>query len=678
MKKLILAVGVICTTSAFAQTFSDNFDSYTAGSPMAQQSGGNWTTWSNAPGGTEDVPVSNANAASMPNSIYFSTSTQNGGPTDLVKHFGVMNTGQFSLQFNMFVETGKAGYFNLQKTATLGQTWTMDCFFQDNGTMAMSNAQGLDFSASYPQNAWFNFRLDVNFNTNVWEVFIDNVSAGTFANPINQVEAIDIFPVDGNSPYSCGYYIDDFQYTVTPYTLPSLNGAATYVTTIEGAIAGAVATPKVTIRNLGTTTINTARIDVDYNGNNINTMLSSLNLASLASTTITMPSTFTFVAGQQDMVATISQVNGGGADGDASDDATTMTYDPIIPAVGKMVVVEEATGTWCQYCPRGAVYMEMMSNKYPEFFAGIAVHNNDPMTVTAYDAAMGQLITGYPSALADRMSVVDPSQIEQPFLDRLVVAPTAFIIPGATWDSSTRTLNVSISADFQSAANNNYKLAVVLTEDEVTGTTSAYNQSNAFSGGSLGPMGGFESLPNPVPASQMVYDHVARNLVPSFSGFPNSFPATVNAGETHTVNATFVLPASWDETKINIIGMLINPAGKIDNAGKATITEAVANGFVSGTDMTVGIEELDQVDATLQVYPNPATTSTTIALNLKSEGNVVVTVRDINGKVMATRNYGLMNGASTITVPTADYAKGVYMVEVSVDAATSRKTLIIE
>ena len=614
----------------------------------------------------------------MPNSIYFSTSTQNGGPTDLVKHFGVMNTGQFSLQFNMFVETGKAGYFNLQKTATLGQTWTMDCFFQDNGTMAMSNAQGLDFSASYPQNAWFNFRLDVNFNTNVWEVFIDNVSAGTFANPINQVEAIDIFPVDGNSPYSCGYYIDDFQYTVTPYTLPSLNGAATYVTTIEGAIAGAVATPKVTIRNLGTTTINTARIDVDYNGNNINTMLSSLNLASLASTTITMPGTFTLVAGQHDMVATISQVNGGGADGDASDDATTMSYDPIIPAVGKMVVVEEATGTWCQYCPRGAVYMEMMSNKYPDFFAGIAVHNNDPMTVTAYDAAMGQLITGYPSALADRMSVVDPSQIEQPFLDRLVVAPTAFIIPGATWDSSTRTLNVSISADFQSAANNNYKLAVVLTEDEVTGTTSAYNQSNAFSGGSLGPMGGFESLPIPVPASQMVYDHVARNLVPSFSGFPNSFPATVNAGETHTVNATFVLPASWDETKINIIGMLINPAGKIDNAGKATITEAVANGFVSGTDMTVGIEELDQVDATLQVYPNPATTSTTIALNLKSEGNVVVTVRDINGKVMATRNYGLMNGASTITVPTADYAKGVYMVEVSVDAATSRKTLIIE
>lgn len=646
---------------------------------MAAQSGGLWTTWSGAPGTAEDVMVSNADAASGANSVYFSTAAAAGGPTDLVKNFGVMNTGQFSIEWNMLVQSGKAGYFNFQKTATLGQVWAMDCFFSDAGAITILNQSGGTlFTGSYTQGGWFNFRMDINFNTNNWEVFIDDVSIGSFANTENQIASIDIFPTDQAAPYSCGYFIDDFQYTITPYTLPTLNGAATFISTIEGAIAGADVTPKVTIRNLGTTTITSATVDVDYNGNNLNFPLTGLNLASLASTTITMPGTLTLVAGSNLMTGTISNVNGAGADGDAADNQTSMTIDPVVPAAGRMVVGEEATGTWCQYCPRGAVYMDMMETKYPDFWAGIAVHNGDPMVVTEYDAAIGTLITGYPSALVDRATAIDPSEVEPDFLAHLVVAPTAFITPGATWDAGTRTLVVSVSADFQTSATNSYKLAVVLTEDEVTGTGSGYAQVNAYAGGANGQMGGFESLPNPVPAAQMVYDHVARAIEPSFGGFPNSFPAVVNSGETHTVNATFVLPASWDETKLHIIGMLINPTGKIDNAGKATITEAVTNGFVSGTDMTVGIDEANQLDAILQMYPNPASDYTTLTINLNQESVVEVNVLDMNGKSLKSRNYGSMNGASTIQIPTVDLAKGVYVVEVSVNNIATRKTLVVE
>ncbi len=679
MKKLVLSLGLVGVATAYAQTFSDNFDSYTAGQYMAAQSGGAWTTWSNAPGTTEDVMVSSANSVSGSNSIYLSTSSSTGGPTDLVKNFGVMNTGQFSIEWNMFVETGKAGYFNFQKTATIGQTWALDCFFADNGDLIMQNQTGLSWTGeTYPQNTWFNFRMDINFNTNVWEVFIDDVSIGSFANSENQIASIDIYPTDQNSPYSCGYFIDDFEYTVTPYTLPALNGAATFVTFDEGPIAGTVVNPKVTIRNLGTTTITSATIDVDYNGNNITQNLTSLNLASLASTTITMTGTQTLVAGSNPMVATISAVNGGGADGDAADDATSNTVDPIVPAAGKMVVGEEGTGTWCQWCPRGAVFMDMMETKYGDYWAGIAVHNNDPMTVTDYDAAMGGLISGYPSSLVDRGVDDDPSAMEPKFLDRIVVDPTAFITNGATWDAGTRTLNVSVSAEFQAAANNNYKLAIVLTEDDVTGTSSQYNQSNAYAGGSNGAMGGFESLPNPVPAAQMHYDHVARDIAPGFGGFASSFPATVNIGETHTVNASFVLPATWEENEMHIIGLLIAPDGSIDNAGKATIAEAVGNGFVTGTPMNASIDEANQLDAMLQVYPNPASDYTTLAINLKAESNVAVRLLDINGSEIAARNYGTMSGASTITVPTTGLAKGVYVVEMTVDSVIARRTLIIE
>jgi hypothetical protein len=509
-------------------------------------------------------------------------------------------------------------------------------------------------------------------------VFVDDVSSGSFSNSENQIASIDIFPTDQTSPYSCGYYIDDFEYTVTPYTLPALNAGVTLVSFDEGAIAGNVVTPKVKVRNLGSTTINSFDLDVTYNGNTISQSVTGLNLASLAETSVTLTGTQTLIAGTNDMTATVSNVNGNASDGDAADDEGSITIDPIVPAAGKMVVSEEATGTWCQWCPRGAVFMDLLNTKYHDYWAGIAVHNADPMVVTEYDAAIGGAITGYPSALVDRGTAIDPSQMEDDFLDRIVIAPTAFITNGATWDAGTRTLNVSVSAEFQAAANNNYKLAIVLTEDDVTGTGSGWSQSNAYANNAAGPMGGYESLPNPVPAAQMVYDHVARAIEPSYSGYANSFPATVNIGETHTINYSFVLPASWDENEIHIVGLLLAPNGRIDNAGRATIAEAVANGFVTGTDISASVNELNQVDATLQVSPNPATDYATIAVNIPGESNATVRILDLSGKEIAARNYGSMSGASTITLNTSNYTSGMYIVELTLDNSVFQRRLVIE
>lgn len=677
MKKTILAASVVTTFAGTAQTFSDNFDSYTAGSYLAAQSAGAWTTWSNMPGTSEDVLVSSADAVSGPNSLYFATTSEDGGPTDLVKNFGVQNTGQFSLEFNLKVQAGKAGYFNLQKTATIGEEWAMDCYFEDNGIMTISNQSGLNFTAPYTQGQWINFRLDINFNTNHWEVFFNGISAGSFSNPENQIASIDVYPTDQNAPYSCGFFIDNFEYTVTPYTLPAVNAAVTLVSFDEGALAGAAVTPKVKVRNMGSSVVNSFDVAVAYNGATISQSVLGLSLPSLAETTITLTGTQTLIAGPNNMLATVSNVNGTATDGDPSDNTGSITVDPIVPALGKKVVGEEATGTWCQWCPRGAVFMDRMETKYPEHWVGIAVHNDDPMVVPAYDTPIGPLIAGYPSALVDRGDDVDPSEMEPDFLDRILVAPKALITNGATWNAATRELNVSVSAEFLASATNAYRLAIVLTEDEVTGITSGYSQANAYAGGAAGPMGGYESLPSVVPAAQMVYDHVARAIQPGFTGYGNSFPAVVNTGETHTITTSFVLPAAWDETRMHIIGLLIAPNGRIDNAGEASITDAVGNGFVPGAVVTASIEE-DQIDAALIIYPNPASTSAVIAVNLSKESTVSMRILDISGKEVAARDYGYLNGSSTITVNTANYVRGVYIVEMKLDNTIVQRRLVVE
>lgn len=674
-KRLLIGMGILLSGAVSAQTFTDNFDSYTAGVKLGTQSAGAWTTWSNAPGGAEDVLVSNADAASPSNSIYFLSNTSTGGPADVIRHFGVLNTGQFSMEFNMKVPTGKAAYFNLQKTATMGQTYALDAFFGDNGTLTFNQVAG--FSVTYPQGAWFNYRMEINFNINKWEIFINDVSAGFFSNSVNQIEAIDLFPVDAVTPFSAEFFIDDFQTIITPYTLPALNGAVTFAGFNGGNIATNAVIPAFKVKNLGTTAITSFDITANYNGANLNQTFSGLTMASLAEQSFTLTTPIVLVAGSNPLTYTVSNVNGAGADNDAADNVSVTTVNPVVPAVGKMVVGEEATGTWCQWCPRGTVYMDLFETDYSDFWAGIAVHNGDPMTEASYDTGIGTLIGGYPSALVDRGADVDPSGMATQFFARLQVAPTAFIENGATWDPATRILNVSVTADFQAAANNNYKLACVLTEDGVTGTT-GYAQSNAYAGGGNGAMGGFESLPNPVPAAQMVYDHVARAIQPSFDGYATSFPATVAVNAMHTVNFQFTLPASWDENNIHVIGMLIAPNGTIDNAGKATITEAVANGYVAGPNAGIGETAMEQVDATFKIYPNPATTVAAISIDLKKEANVVLTMKDISGKEIATRNYGSMNGSSVIEWNTAGLGAGIYLVELTVNNEKMVKRLVIQ
>jgi hypothetical protein len=670
MKKITLIGALFFSFVASAQLFTDDFESYTTGALGPQNP--SWTTWSGTLGGNEDGIVTTQQAQSGSNSVKFSSTAANGGPQDCVLDFGSTYTsGVFTFESSFYVRAGKNAYFNIQAVQPIGTTWAMNVNM-DNGKVVIDDGvtSGLA-NGTYLDDTWFTVTIVANLSTGVWTASIDGVAIGIWQNAVNSVASVDFYPIQGSD-----FYIDDVMFDHQAYTTSTLNaGLAGF--SMNGTVASQNVSPTVTIINSGSTTLTSFDVDLTYNGATLTENVTGVSLASQGTYEVTFTGV-TLVAGTNNVDLEVSNPNGGGADEDATDDMISIAVTPIVPAVGKMVVSEEGTGTWCGYCVRGAVFMEEMNNKYGSVWAGIAVHNGDPMVVTDYDSGIGNLIDGYPKALVDRGAGIDPSAMEAQILSRLEVAPTAFITNGATWNATTRELKVSISADFQVNATNAFKLAAVLVENGVTGTTSGYNQSNYYAGGGLGEMGGYENLPSTVPASQMVYDHVARALAPSFSGLTNSFPATVNSGETHTVNFVFTLPAEWDENEIEIVSLLINGSGRIDNAGKATIDEAVANGFVAGVDGNAGIAIENQIDSKFEVYPNPATTTATIAIILEQESAVSMAILDMSGKVVAARNYGNVNGASTVTVNTSNFNAGVYMVELTVNNVKTIKKLIIQ
>jgi hypothetical protein len=669
-KPLLFIVGTIVSSFSYAQIFSDDFESYATGSYVGPQSA-TWTTWSGTEGGAEDAQVTNNQASSGSNSIYLSSTSANGGPQDVILDFGPLYTsGVFTFQSDFYVNTGKTGYFNFQASQTIGQTWALNVNF-NAGDMYIDDGQTSNLVVNtYPEATWFTLKIEANLTLKVWKAFIDGNLVGTWINGVNSLASTDFFPVQNSQ-----FFVDDVSFDHQPYTLSNLNGMMA-MANIGGELAGQNVTPKLTVVNAGTTAINSFDVNLNYGGQNFSQSITGVAIASTSNYTVTL-NQLPLVAGNQVYTATISNVNATNDD-ISSDDTIIGSINPVVPAVGKMVVSEEGTGTWCQWCPRGSVFMDQFNTKYSQFWAGIAVHNGDPMTVTDYDAAFGGLIAGYPSALVDRGNDVDPSGMTPDFLTRVQIAPKAFITNGATWDATTRTLNVSVTADFQSAANNNYKLACVLTEDGVTGTGSGYNQSNAYSGGGNGVMGGYETLGNPVPAAQMTYDHVARAIAPSFSGYVNSFPTTVSSGDLHTINFSFVLPTSWDENEIHIIGLLIDPTGKIDNAGKATITEAVSNGYVNGSNAGLYENLTNQLDEIIKVYPNPASDAATIEILLQNEASVQIKLIDASGKEVSSRDYGKVNGSWIVPVDTKNLESGMYLIQLEINGQTISKRLIVE
>jgi len=669
MKKIYLLVAVLAAFNLNAQLFSDNFDPYTAGQYLGPQSL-TWSTWSGTEGGNEDVQISSTNASSAPNAIYFSSTAANGGPQDVVLKFGQLyNSGVFTLQNKFYVNAGKKGYYNIQGALTIGNLWALNVNL-NSGQLTIDDGITPNLVvSSYPEATWFELKIEANLTLHVWKAFVNGNLVGTWVNGVNTVASADFFPVQNTQ-----MYVDDVMFDHVPFTVPVLDAMVADID-MGAELATQSGTPTVKVVNGGSTAITSLKVDLTYNGSTTTQNVTGVNIATAGVYNVSLPSTV-LAAGSLPITAVVYNVNGGAGDNTPSNDTLIELINPIVPAPGKMVVGEEATGTWCQWCPRGAVFMDLFETKYQDFWAGIAVHNGDPMTVADYDAGIGTLIGGYPSALVDRLGDVDPSGMSSDFFTRLQTAPKATLVNGATWDANSRVLNVSVRYNFTLAANGNYKSACVLTEDGVTGTGAGWSQSNAYAGGNNGVMGGYESLPTPVPAAQMVYDHVARAIAPSFTGMTGIFPATVNAGDAHIVNYSFTLPAGWDENEIQIIGLLIDPTGKIDNAGSADITTAVANGYETG--LNAGIAQVLESSRPVALAPNPANGTSAILMNLTTESEVHIELTDLNGKLITSGEYTNLSGAQSIAINLNGLSAGMYAVNILINGTLYTEKLIVE
>lgn len=221
MKKLLLfttLITFVLGVSAQTTVFEDDFESYTLGMGVAEQSD-NWTTWSDAPGTDEDALASDDYAQSGSNAMKVHEPTSSSA-NDMLLPLGNKTSGVYEVNFSMYIEAEYGGHFNIQHFEAPGNEWAFQTYFHGGGDgMLQANGEEIDFS--YPVDTWFLVELDIDIEDDETVVTIDGVDVSTFPFSVNwqgndgtnQLGSLNIFAgVHQDETVDPLFYIDDLEY----------------------------------------------------------------------------------------------------------------------------------------------------------------------------------------------------------------------------------------------------------------------------------------------------------------------------------------------------------------------------------------------------------------------------------------------------------------------------------
>lgn len=461
--------------------------------------------------------------------------------------------------------------------------------------------------------------------------------------------------IGDDAGYSC---LDNVQAQKIPKSELALNS----ITPRSGALnsfgpAGSGVTVSGVAINLGFDTVTSFKVNYQAGSSAIVTETKSVSIAPFEKATFSFATPISLTASAIPVKVWVELAG----DTLKNNDSLSTIVSGYTKKPAKRIVAEEPTGTWCQWCVRGIIYFDSAHKVHPNDFSLIAVHNEDPMAVPAYDDYLSNYRAGFPSMVIDRRITSSPEKIFNYYTsekDKFGVADIA-LTPTVTGTTLSMAVSVTPSADVSA----DYRLALVLTEDDVSGTGPDWAHANAYSGGAYGPMGNaeydFVKLPRIVPASTMRYDFVARGVYPDVKGGAGTLPATMTTGTKYAYTFSGISLGSWNKDKMHAVVMLINNAdGSILNSQSVKLT-------------TTGLSDVNADVAELQVYPNPATELVNAKFLLNKGASVSFQVIDAMGKIVKTIDQpNLSAGTYMVPINVSMLPAGVYMLKVFSDNGT--------
>lgn len=526
----------------------------------------------------------------------------------------------------------------LDLTSYSAVTLTFQAFFQDQYGSSASIEASTDNGATWqtvtavtPTAGWEQITIDLSL--------YKQYSSIRFAFRHND---------GGSGSWADGFAVDDVEF----YEPASLDAAVT-ATNFSGYVVRGIKTLNFSITNSGLTPITS--LDLSYSLDNglswTSAPVTGLNIAAGASTTVSYPTQISlWDAKEYEVLVKVENPNGS-PDAVASNNIFGTTMNLMVGNATKNTILEEWTGAWCQYCPDGAYLLNTLAHDYDDFI-GVALHVGDGMETSETGTLDGNIGPSFPAAMVDRVLFSDQTSIayssraiwEAKFLERRTEVTPVKLDATTTYNSSTRELTVTVSAQFLTESSQNFRLNAYVVEDSVTGTGSGYNQVNYYNNVNGHP---YQGAGNPIVGFNHM--HVLRTMLGGPWGQSGSIPTTIESDTAYTYTFSTTLNANWKEDDIKVVALIQEYGSGVNNRPIINALELDLNDADEHTlNAVVGIDVLSEND--------PSTsTATDGSIEVVGLGTAPFTYNWSNGNTTGS-NVGLANGTYTVTV--TDYFGG--------------------
>jgi len=216
------------------------------------------------------------------------------------------------------------------------------------------------------------------------------------------------------------------------------------------------------------------------------------------------------------------------------------------------VLIEEFTGVRCVNCPAGSAAIETLRSIYGDQLIAVSIHAGFfappyPESTQDFRTTEGTNILsylgeplGYPTAVVNRKLFsgepdLQTGQGQWPgfVAEEAALPPQVSIEIEKNYIPATRGLQVNIKLDaLETIAENDLRLSVMITEDEVTDTQ-------------LTPAG---------KTNNYAHRHVLRAMMSAYDGLP--LGESLELGDELSRSFNYALPLAWNAEKCHIIAFL--------------------------------------------------------------------------------------------------------------------------
>ena len=361
------------------------------------------------------------------------------------------------------------------------------------------------------------------------------------------------------------------------YSLIAAAGQKVYVPLSAKTVKG-----RMTVSNYGRTLVRNFDYTLSFNGQEIESkhyvLPQALNRYDDTTIEVDVPP-YTEL-GENDLIFTITKVNG--ERNNATINYASLPRVTVTKVPHRKVVVEEYTGMWCGFCPRGIALMENLAHKYGEDFIGIAIHTGgraDPLTCTDY-AWKATDYRSRPSLDMNRNLLLGYFKAQTEFEEERSKGADMDVEVSAVWDKEKNNITVTPSVTF--CVNRDeapYGFAYVLTEDSMSNPN--WVQYNNYSGstddrGITKEFDYFIDAPRDIRNLENNFVAIAAEGVKALLTGYIKTPIKADEPQSHTYIFRNISNKKiiQDKSKLKVCVLLINKTtGRIENAAKCTISE---------------------------------------------------------------------------------------------------------